>query len=204
MSVAVAGRRAEAKERNRDALLGAGRDAFADLGYGATSVRDIVRRTPLATGTFYNYFPDKEAVFRALLDISARELRARVRAARLASASPEGFVRDAYRAFFSFIAEDPTMFALLRDNTATIRALLGDPILALGVDELLEDLAAAIGTGALPAFDADYMAGAMAGVGFEVGARMVERAPVDVEGAVTFASALFLGGMDRMAAEAHA
>jgi len=198
------GRRERTKERNRSAILDAGRDAFAELGYGAASVRDIIRRTGLASGTFYNYFPDKEAVFRDLLDTSARELRARVRTARRDASSPDGFVGDAYRAFFTFIAEDPTMFTLLRDNSGVIRALLGDPILGAGVDELLEDLAAAIGSGDLPAFDAEYMAAAMAGVGFEVGTRMVERRPVDVEGATRFASALFLGGIDRLAGRERA
>ena len=62
-------RRDATKQANRTAILDAARAVFADLGYGAATVRDIVRRTDLATGTFYNYFPDKEAVFRALLKI---------------------------------------------------------------------------------------------------------------------------------------
>ena len=45
-------------------------------------MRDIVRGTDLATGTFYNYFPDKESVLTALLDETAGEARLRVRAAR--------------------------------------------------------------------------------------------------------------------------
>jgi hypothetical protein len=39
----------------------------------------------------------------------------------------------------------------------------------------------------------------MVGVAFEVGVQMVSRAPVDVEGAVRFATDLFLGGIARMA-----
>src|SRR5439155_26452791 len=52
------GRREATKQANRPAILDAARDVFAQLGYGAATVRDIVRRTDLATGTFYNYFPD--------------------------------------------------------------------------------------------------------------------------------------------------
>ena len=62
---------------------------FSDIGYGAASVRDIVRETDLATGTFYNYFPDKESVLRALVDEIAVEARARVRAARLGATTLE-------------------------------------------------------------------------------------------------------------------
>jgi AcrR family transcriptional regulator len=50
------GRRERTKAANRAALLEAARDAFGELGFEATGVRDIVRRTDLASGTFYNYF----------------------------------------------------------------------------------------------------------------------------------------------------
>jgi AcrR family transcriptional regulator len=198
VDVPDAGRRARTKERNRQAILEAGRAVFAEQGYGAATVRDVIRATDLASGTFYNYFPDKEAVFRALLAESARELRRRLRRARAAEGTIEGFVEAGYRAFFAFIAEDTTMFALLRRNAGTIRALLGDPVLGAGVDELLEDLRERMAQGDLhPAFDAEYMAAAMAGVGFEVGTRMVEREPADVDGAVAFATGLFLGGIEK-------
>ena len=63
-------------------------DVFAEQGYEATGVRDIIRRTDLASGTFYNYFPDKEAIFRALVEETGREARRRVRAARRSAARP--------------------------------------------------------------------------------------------------------------------
>ena len=53
------GRREQSKAENRAALLKAARTVFAEMGYGAAGVRDIVRRTDLASGTFYNYFKDK-------------------------------------------------------------------------------------------------------------------------------------------------
>jgi AcrR family transcriptional regulator len=196
---APAGRREQTKERNRAALLDAGREVFARLGYDAASVRDIVRETGLASGTFYNYFPDKEAVFRALLGASVGELRARLRAARRDAAGLEGFIGDAYRAFFAFLAEDPALLELLSRNAGPVRDLLGEPVLGIGVGELLEDLHAAIARGDLPPLDAEYMAAAMAGVGFEVAARMMLRDPVDPEGAAAFATALFLGGIERLA-----
>src|ERR1051325_10456523 len=50
----------QSKAENPAALLKAARAVFAEMGYGAASVRDIVRRTDLASGTFYNYFKDKD------------------------------------------------------------------------------------------------------------------------------------------------
>ena len=57
------GRRAFNRADNRAAILQAARQVFAELGFGGATVRDIIRRTNLATGTFYNYFDSKESVF---------------------------------------------------------------------------------------------------------------------------------------------
>ena len=66
-----------------------------------------------------------------------------------------------------------------------------------GVQELYEDLRAGIERGDLPAHDADYIAGAMAGAALELGVRMAERTPADTDGAARFATGLFLGGIER-------
>jgi AcrR family transcriptional regulator len=193
VSAAVAGRRERTKAANRAAILAAGRAVFSDLGYDAASVRDVIRRTDLASGTFYNYFPDKAAVFGALVEETGAEARKRVRAARLSAGTPEQFVAGAYRAYFEFIVEDPDRFAFVRRNLDTIRTQFGDAVLPAGADELAEDLRAAIAAGRFPPVDVDYTAHAMVAVALELGARMVKRSPPDVDGATRFASALFRG-----------
>ena len=194
----AAGKRERTKAANRAAILAAARDVFAELGYGAATVRDVIRRTDLASGTFYNYFPDKESVLRALVEDGAQEVRRRLIDARAGATSVETFVHNGYLAYFGFIAEHRPTFELMRRNAGTIRELLDEPALGAGVDELIADLRAAIDRGDLPDFDAQYMGAAMAGAGIEVGVRMVEREPVDVEGAAAFATALFLGGIERL------
>jgi AcrR family transcriptional regulator len=189
----VIGRRERTKVANRAAILAAGRDVFAEAGYGATSVRDIIRRTRLASGTFYNYFRDKDAVFRALVEETGEEARRRVRIARRSASTPEDFVAGGYRAFFEFIVEDPDRFAFVRNNLGTLRTQFGDDVLPATTAELAEDLRAAIAAGHMPPVDVDYCAHTMVAVGLELGSRMVERSPPDVEGATRFASALFLG-----------
>jgi len=194
----VAGKRERNKAQNRAAIVAAARMVFAELGYDAAGVRDVIRRTDLAAGTFYNYFADKESVFRAVVDESAQEVRARLRSVRASATTLEQFVGDAYRAWFEFLVEDQLMFELMKRNAGPIRALFGDPILGAGVEELLEDLRAAIARGDVPPLDAGYMAGAMAGVALELGVRMAERSPADVAGAARFATELFLGGIARL------
>jgi AcrR family transcriptional regulator len=196
-----AGRRERTKTANRAAILDAARQVFAERGYDGSAVRHIVARTELAPGTFYNYFPDKESIFRALVEESIARMRERLRQARSHARDIEEFVGGAYRAYFQAMADDPVMFQLMRRNAGTIRAMLDDPVLAAGVGDLLEDLEAAIARGELPPLDATYMARAMAGAGLEIAMEMFERADEaapDVEGAASFATALFLGGIERM------
>ena len=97
MSAPAVGRRERTKAANRAAILAAARDVFAEDGYDAAGVRDIIRRTDLASGTFYNYFPDKDAIFRALVEETGAEARRRVRAARRRAATAAGVRRGRLR-----------------------------------------------------------------------------------------------------------
>jgi AcrR family transcriptional regulator len=201
VTTAAPGRRERTKAANRAAILEAALEVFGKLGYDAASVRDVIRRTDLASGTFYNYFPDKAAIFRALVEQAGDEARRRVRSARVNARSAREFVEDAYRAYFEFMVEDPATAAFLRRNAGTIPAFFGDRVVPQGTDELAEDLREAMARGELPEVDVDYCAHAMIAVGLELGTRMLERDPPDVEGATRFATELFLGGMARVAAK---
>ncbi len=193
--LAPAGRREQRKVANRAAILAAAREVFAEMGYGTSAIRDIVRRTDLAAGTFYNYFPDKESVFRAIVEQSAGEISVRVRAARRRARTLEEFVGDGFRAYFEFVSEDTDTLALMRRNAGAIRTFFDEPAIGAGSRQLREDLDAAVASGMAPAHDTEYMAAAMVGAGIELALKMVERDPPDVQGATKMASALFLAGL---------
>jgi len=190
------GRRAATKAANRAAIIAAARAVFADLGYGTATVRDVIRRTDLASGTFYNYFPDKESLFRAVLEESATKVRARVQSARRRAGSLEEFVAAGYREYFDFLASDPAAFELMRRNSGTIRAMFDEPIFGAGIDELAADLRAAIAAGLVPELDVELCAASMVAVALELGQRLTEGA-ADVASATRFATDLFLGGIVR-------
>jgi AcrR family transcriptional regulator len=194
------GRRAQTKAANRAAILAAARELFSAQGYDAVSVRDIVRRTELASGTFYNYFPDKASIFRAQVEETGDEARRRVREARHGATDLEGFVESGFGALFGFIASDPGTFAFLRRNFGTIREQFGDAYVPAGLRELEDDLRAAIARDELPAVDVSYCAHAMLAVGLEVGQQLLERTPPDVAGATRFVTNLFAGGFERLGA----
>ena len=60
----------------RDRLLAASRRAFAELGFAKARVEDVVTRAGVGHGTFYAYFPNKQAALAALMREHAGTLEA--------------------------------------------------------------------------------------------------------------------------------
>jgi len=189
------GRRAQIKATNRQAILDAGREVFAELGFGATTVRDIIRRTGLASGTFYNYFRSKEEVFEAIMDDSALTVRPRLHNVRVNAATFEAFVRGTFRLFFDYCVTDRGAYAVMRRNSGQMRVRMDTPEVIAGFEELRADLELAMDKGLTPRVDAGYLAASAIGIAFEIADEMLKREPFDPEGATEFATALFLGGV---------
>lgn len=59
------------KDAKRTAMMQAAVRVFAERGYHAATVRDIVNAADVAIGTFYFYFPDKETLFLYLYEETA-------------------------------------------------------------------------------------------------------------------------------------
>ncbi len=59
------------KDAKRTAMMQAAVQVFAEKGYHAATVRDIVKQADVAIGTFYFYFPDKETLFVHLYEETA-------------------------------------------------------------------------------------------------------------------------------------
>ncbi|MBL9010011.1 MAG: TetR/AcrR family transcriptional regulator [Alphaproteobacteria bacterium] len=190
----MSGKREQTKKNNRTAILEAARDVFSRLGYGATTVRDIIRATDLASGTFYNYFKSKEEVFEAIQDETALRVRPRLREERKRARTIDEFVSGTFVTFFESVAEDRRAFAVIRRNADAIRIRMDTPEIIAGFDELRADLAQAIGDGLFPPVDVDFLVASFVGLGFEIAEYMLKRDPIDPQGAAAFATALFLGG----------
>jgi AcrR family transcriptional regulator len=194
------GRREQNKAENRAALLKAARTVFAEIGYNAAGVRDIVRGTDLASGTFYNYFKDKQEIFSAVIAEMSAELLERQRhgEGRSTARTAEEFLRRHCSVYFHFVAEDPEILAFGRNNVTPIRNLINTPDLQTLAIAFREDVENAIARGALPKVALDYLMAAISGVVFEVSVVMTMRDPVDPDGATEFATRLLLGGLDAL------
>jgi len=56
-------------------ILAEGKKEFLEKGFKDASLRSIVKQVGMTTGAFYGYFPDKAALFKALVSPAAEELR---------------------------------------------------------------------------------------------------------------------------------
>jgi AcrR family transcriptional regulator len=198
LAPAPQGKRERNKAENREEILVAAREVFTELGYDAATVRDIIRRTELASGTFYNYFPDKESVFRELLKESEGRRMDWLRKVERRSGGFEAYLQGTFGAYFEFVLSDRTTFDLLRRNAATIRAFVKDPVIADERERLERGLAAAMEGGFVPRVDPEFLASSILAASFEVAVLMVERDPVDPASATAFMTDLFQGFFDRM------
>lgn len=192
-------RRAETKAENRAKLLAAARKVFAEKGLAAATARDIVRETDLATGTFYNYFGDKDDAFRAVLGEFTSQARAAAREERLRpGVGVEQRIYSAYRAYFELVVADRQMFEFLRRNADAIAMVGSEDLFEQGVRELVEDMGQWVDEGQLPPSVAPwlpYVARSIAGGGFQIAAQMADEGISDVDAAARFCTRLLLDGL---------
>jgi len=72
-------------QKTRAALLAAAEREFGERGYAQTTAKSIAERAQVATGSFYQYFRDKDAVLHELARARQSELAAQVRTVELVS-----------------------------------------------------------------------------------------------------------------------
>lgn len=67
----------------RDQLVAAARELFARDGFEATSTEAVLQRSGISRGSLYHHFPDKKALFEAvLIRVHAEAVQITIRAAR--------------------------------------------------------------------------------------------------------------------------
>jgi AcrR family transcriptional regulator len=123
-------------------LLDAAARLFAEQGYAATRVVDIVEAAGVAKGLFYWYFPNKETLFREL----ATEIRRRLRRQQAAAMDPgaPALVRllQGTIASVRFMAENAPFFSLLEVEGRNV-----SDVLRQGTEQHVRDVAALIAEG---------------------------------------------------------
>lgn len=168
-------KRESQKAANRLAIIEAGVQVFTEVGYESATIRDIVRASGLASGTFYNYFQSKSEVLESMIqDITAR-LRNSVRDARLEAKNGREFILNGYHAFFNLLLQHEGLLKLINRNQHIFRSMIFAPDHTTGdlvvfqplFDDLKEDLQWAIKKGYFRNINVDLTAQILISAGFE-------------------------------------
>lgn len=102
-----------ARNRRRAALLAAGERLFAEQGYREVSVERIAHATGLATGSFYNYFPSKEAFYTQILALIERRAVSEARRVISRFESPMNQLKALYRFITLGLRRSPILRGML-------------------------------------------------------------------------------------------
>jgi AcrR family transcriptional regulator len=191
-----AGKREQTKQQNRQAILDAAREVFAEMGYQAATVRDIIRRTGLSVGAFYNYYRSKEEVYEALSDDGVRRFRPILAAQYDAATDFQTYIRGAIEAYFNFLVaehKEERLAHLAGERHPHIRA--ETPEMQAVFEQVRWSVSDALARSGGETVDADYLAASCIAIAREIGERMVERCPIDVPEAIEFAVQMILGGI---------
>ncbi len=117
------GKAEDNKIRNERAILDAALELFSSKGLERSSVSDVVAKSGLARGTFYNYFPDKEALWQKTIDLFVGSIAEILIRERKKARSLHEFM---YNSFYAYarVFEDPRHVKLLTLNQPVFRKSL--------------------------------------------------------------------------------
>lgn len=101
------------KDAKRTAMMQAAVRVFAEKGYHAATVRDIVSEAGVAVGTFYFYFPDKESLFIHLFEETATFLTQAIEQALQGRSTLPNQIEAAVQAYVNVAFYQPAVVQLL-------------------------------------------------------------------------------------------
>jgi|1186.fasta_scaffold10644_2 AcrR family transcriptional regulator len=111
---------AERSEATIKELVAVARGLFAERGYGATSIEDVVRAAGVTRGALYHHFAGKEEVFRAVFEELQRELAKQIRAAAAGKRDPWRRMEAGCMAFLDAVRDPGVQQIALIDAPAVL------------------------------------------------------------------------------------
>lgn len=184
---------AETKQATRDRILLAGTQVFTTLGLEAATIRDIVKLSGVAQGSFYNHFSTKDEVFDAVVEPLVAEVRARVAKAQDGARTAEAFVRGGFQAYLSVLSEHPGAIPLIERNLSRFRAHIeGSSSFLQLVEDIRQSLEGGQAKGMFRPFSCEWMAWCMVFSAIEVVLQAQRKGSLDADEITVFLEDLFL------------
>ena len=196
------GKQAKRRARTRGKLIVAATELFSAKGYHGTQVMEIVKEARVGAGTFYTYFPDKAAIYRAILVEGTEQMHRRIRTFRQAAyrtVDPRFGLRSSvqeFELFFNDVLERRAFYGILLRESGSLRAgaHMDGPI-ELAAAGLAKDLKAGPLGGAMDTRDYDSLAKMTIAVAFQMARSMLATGRPLPARAARLAARFAFGGM---------
>ncbi len=114
------GKRDEQKLKVRERLMKEALALFSSSGFEKTTVAHIVEKSGIARGTFYNYFPDTQKLFDALIEELNQNIKVAIQQTRRDSKNVYDYLYGTFKNYFELIGT-PQMIQFHILNQAHIR-----------------------------------------------------------------------------------
>jgi len=104
------------KKRNREIFISAAKDTFTKMGVDKSSIRQITKITNLGSGTFYNYFRNKNSIFIVINERFVREFSEFFMKEIEKADTFERIIKIAFKSWFSWILSDENKYLFIKNN----------------------------------------------------------------------------------------
>lgn len=180
------------KEENRRLIISSARKVFATIGYDAASVRDIVRESGLAPGSFYNNFSDKNEIFQEVIEQIGRPVELGMRVMRQEAKTASEFIRGSYELCVMVTFQDAQSADIIGQNQNAFRRRFYIGETSAGIrSDLVADLEEWTSRGIFKEHDCAIMAEAMISLGVDLVVQ-TSVAPDQADRRIAFLEELFL------------
>ncbi len=171
-------RRADRRARTAQDLVAAAQQVLAARGYHGAKVADIAREAGVGVGTFYLYYPTKEAVFLELVEVAASQLRSQMLEATAQGNGPADISRKRIQVFFHFAAEHRDLFRIVFGHDASFHDVVRRAQ-EMFVADIVQNIRGGIDAGVFRNGDAEIWAQAMVGMCIQAVSWWVEHEDVN-------------------------
>ncbi len=116
-------------EDRREQILDAATMAFAEHGYQNTSIAVVCKQAEIARGTLYQYFEDKQSLFRELIEAHVETLRTLISPPELDDLLAQGagpIVRDRMERILGEVQQNREVFMIINNEARAKNAETAD------------------------------------------------------------------------------
>lgn len=193
-TISVADRCQRRREQTARQLLEAARSVLAAKGYHGTKIVDIARAAHVGVGTFYLYYPTKEALFLELVEETVAGLKHELDTVRATVTDPVEQSRTRTLTFFRFAQENRELFRIVFGHGASFHDVVRT-CQERFIRDMQESLEVGTASGAFRPGDSGIWAQALIGMSLQVVSWWIEQESVPIEDVARELSDLALFGI---------